>query len=134
LSCCSLSRPPKGHPFLFTQAWVTHNTLAGVEEKQSNTATNRTATFGAGYELWLNSPCNKNNSAYDPLCLMALPAREIVESVPREWLTAGGHTWLEPDNFIFRQPAATVWSKGDPPNDFPLVKMKSLFYLPKLPY
>lgn len=52
---------------------------------------------------------------------MALPAKQIVESTPRHWLTGGGHTWLKPDNFIFRQPAATVWSKGQPPNDFPLV-------------
>lgn len=113
-------RPPKGHPFLFTQAWVSHNTLTKAEEKLDGTF-NRTSGFKAGMELWANSPCNRNQSTYDPLCLMGLPARELVDSIPRHWLSGSGHMWLENDNFHYRQPASTVWSKGQPPNDFPLV-------------
>lgn len=99
---------------------MTHNTLAIAKESVDTPKKNSTSGFKSGYELWENSPCNLNHSAYDPLCLLSLPARDIVNSVPHHWLT-GNRAWLEPDNFVFRQPASTVWSKGEPPNDFPLV-------------
>lgn len=114
-------RHPKGHPYLFTQAWVTHGTLSQVEaEAPEQASANRSsAAFKEGYKLWANSPCNKNSS-YDPLCLISLPPKKIVESVPHQWLTPSGHSWLEPDNFIYRQSAKVVWSHEHPPYDFPL--------------
>lgn len=70
-------------------------------------------------ELWHNSPCN--NQTYNPLCLIKLSPEDLVHSVPRHWLSGSGHIWLENDNFHYRQPPSTVWAKGSPPNDFPLV-------------
>lgn len=117
------SKHPEKHPYLFTQAWVTHGHLTQVEnEVQGDASQNRTGSvFKAGYNLWSNSPCNSKNSSYDPLCLISLPPRKIFESVPHEWLKPSGHTWLEPDSFVYRQSAKAVWSKGHPPYDFPLV-------------
>lgn len=82
---------------------------------------NRTSGFKAGMELWANSPCSRNQSSYNPLCLIELSPEELVSSVPRHWLSGSGHRWLENDNFHYRQPPSTVWAKGSPPNDFPLV-------------
>ena len=75
-------------------------------------------SFDLGYELWGNSACNQ--SRYDPLCLLSLPSKTLMSSVPASWLTAD-HIWLQPDRFWFQKTAADVWSSGEIPQDFPLV-------------
>lgn len=117
------SRPPKGYPFLFTQAWVTENPLLPIKFDKEGESWNTTKpNYEAGCGLWKNSPCNKNQSKYDPLCLIGLPPRKIVESIPMDWLNDDAYNWLRPDNFVCRESAEFTWSRSDPPNDFPFGK------------
>lgn len=66
-------------------------------------------SFDLGYQLWANSPCNQ--SRYDPLCLLSLPAETLMASVPTSWLSSD-HIWLQPDLFWFQKTAADAWSTG----------------------
>lgn len=113
-------RPPKGYPFLFTQAWITGDSLVSQnpDGKNGNLNTSK-PNYEAGYSLWKTSPCNNNQSRYDPICLTGLPPRSIFESVHIDLLKNGSYEWLELDNFVYREPAEAVWSKDKPPNDFP---------------
>ena len=112
----SIYRPPKGHSFLFTQSWVTGGGNSTSMSSTSNqhdikkSDKNRAhLSFDLGYQLWANSPCNQ--SRYDPLCLLSLPAETLMASVPTSWLSSD-HIWLQPDRFWFQKTAADAWSTG----------------------
>ena len=70
-------RPPRGHSFLFTQVWVT----GGGGSPGAGVATPEAQRVAAGLELWVNSPCAASFQAYDPFCLLALPAATLMSSV-----------------------------------------------------
>jgi len=130
VTALTATRPPKGHSFLFTQSWVTGGGNSTSMSSTSNqhdikkSDKNRAhLSFDLGYQLWANSPCNQ--SRYDPLCLLSLPAETLMASVPTSWLSSD-HIWLQPDRFWFQKTAADAWSTGDIAQDFPLVMGSTL--------